>query len=504
MSQSRSVSSSAESIPAAPNLTARNQDASAIAGEPLTTDICVIGAGSGGLALALAAAAFGRKVVLIERHRMGGSSLNVGSIPSKALLATAKRAAAMRSAAPFGIASVEPQIDHRAVQQHVKSVISAIAPNDSVERLTGLGVKVILGAARFLDKRTVLAGDYRITARRFVIATGSSPEIPAIPGIETGGYFTNETIFEVDRKIPHLIVIGAGPVGLELAQAHLRLGSRVTVLEQARALGRDDPEAAAIALNALRGEGIDIREGTRVERVEIMSGYVRAHVSGPYGSQAIDGSHLLIAAGRTPNLSGLNLEAAGVKYGRQGIVVNRGLKTTNSRVFAIGDVAGGPHFSHVSSYQAEIVLRRALFWQPTKVDPSLIPWITFTDPELAQVGLTEDQARAAKHRVNVLRASFAENDRAKAERETIGHIKVVTSSKGYILGATIVGPNASELIQIWALAIAQRLHIKAMASYVAPYPTLGEIGRQAALRQYATLPAKRGVRKLIDFLARLG
>lgn len=499
MSQSRSGSSLAQNVPAAPNTGPVD-----LAGEPLTTDICVIGAGSGGLAVATAAAAFGRKVVLIEKHRMGGSTLNVGSVPSKALLASAKRAAAMRSAAPFGIASVEPQIDYRAVQSHVKSVISSIAPNDSVERLTGLGVRVILGAARFLDKRTVQAGDYRITARRFIVATGSSPDIPSIPGMETGGYLTNETIFEVDRKIPHLIVVGGGPIGLELAQAHLRLGGRVTVLESARALGRDDPEAAAIALNALRAEGMDIREGTRVERVEIMNGYVRAHVSSLHGTEAIDGSHLLIAAGRTPNLSGLNLEAAGIRYGQQGIFVSRGLKTSNGRVYAIGDVTGGPHFSHVSSYQAEVVLRRALFWLPAKVDPSIIPWITFTDPELAQVGLTEDQARAAKHRVNVLRASFAENDRAKAERETTGHIKVVTSSKGYILGATIVGPNASELIQIWSLAIAQRLHIKAMASYVAPYPTLGEIGRQAALRHYATLPTKTRVRKLIDFLARLG
>jgi pyruvate/2-oxoglutarate dehydrogenase complex dihydrolipoamide dehydrogenase (E3) component len=496
--------STSGSLPAESTSTTRNSGAAAVIGEPLATDICIIGAGSGGLAVAIAAAAFGRKVVLIERHRMGGSTLNVGSIPSKALLATAKRAAAMRTAGAFGITPVEPQIDYRAVQSQVKGVISSIAPNDSVERLTALGVRVILGAARFLDKRTVLAGDYRISARRFVIATGSSPEIPPIPGLETGGYLTNETIFEVDRKIPHLIVVGAGPIGLELAQAHLRLGSRVTVIDSARALGRDDTEAAAVTLNALSAEGMDIREENTIERVEITSGYVRVHVSSAYGQETIEGSHILIAAGRTPNLSGLNLEAAGIRYERKGIVVGRSLKTSNSRVFAVGDVTGGPHFSHVSSYQAEIVLRRALFWKSAKVDASIIPWITFTDPELAQVGLTEQQARAAKHKVNVLRASFAENDRAIAERETTGHIKVVTTPKGQILGATIVGPNASELIQIWSLAIAQRLNIKAMTSYVAPYPTLGEIGRQAALHRYATLPSKRSVRKLIDFLARLG
>jgi pyruvate/2-oxoglutarate dehydrogenase complex dihydrolipoamide dehydrogenase (E3) component len=499
MSQPRSGA-----LPAQSAETPSGESSVVLAGEPLATDICVIGAGSGGLAVATAAAAFGRKVVLVEKNKMGGGGLNVGSIPSKALLATAKRAHAMRTAAPFGIASVEPQIDYRAVQQHVRNVISAIAPQDSVERFTGLGVRVILGAARFLDKRTVLAGDYRITARRFVIATGSSPDVPPIPGLERTPYLTNETIFEADRKLPHLIVIGGGPIGLELAQAHLRLGSRVTVLEAARALGRDDPEAVAVALSALRAEGIDIREGAKVERVESMAGFVRVYVSTLNGIETVDGSHLLIATGRTPNLSDLNLPAAGIKFGKQGISVNRGLRTSNRRVYAIGDVAGGPHFSHVSSYQAEIVLRRALFWQPAKVDTTILPWITFTDPELAHVGLTEDQARAAKHKLNVLRASFAENDRAQAEGETTGHIKVVTNAEGRVLGATIVGPNASELIQIWALAVAQRLDIKALASYVAPYPTLGEIGRQAALRHYATLPSKTKVRKLIDFLAKLG
>jgi len=507
MSQSRSGSSSPHSVPAiaAAQSEARSDaNGDTVGGEPLAVDICVIGAGSGGIAVATAAAAFGRKVVLIERHKMGGGGLNVGSIPSKALLASAKRARAMRTADGFGIASVDPQIDHRAVHSHVRGVISAVAPNDSVERLTGLGVKVILGAARFLDKRTALAGDYRVTARRFVIATGSSPDIPPIPGLDTCAYLTNETVFDVDRKIQHLIVVGAGPVGLELAQAHARLGSRVTVLEASRALGKDDPEAVAVVLTALRAEGIDIVEGARIDRIDSMAGYVRVTVSSGEGTATVDGSHLFIAAGRTPNVSSLNLAAAGIKFGPGGIAVNRGLRTSNSRVYAIGDVVGGPQFSHLSSHHAEIFLRRALFWQPAKVDEQIVPWVTFTDPELAQVGLTEEQARAAKHKVNVLRASFAENDRALAERETTGHIKVVTAANGRVLGATIVGPSASELIQIWALAAARRLNIKAMTDYVAPYPTLGEIGRQAALRRFATLPASKNVRKLIDFLARLG
>lgn len=475
----------------------------ALSGEPLSADVCIIGAGSGGLALATAAVAFGRKVVLVEKQRMGGGGL-AGSIPSKALIASARRAHAMRTAAPFGIASVEPQIDHRAVQNNVKGVINAVAPNDSVERLTGLGVRVILGAARFLDKRTLLAGDYRITARRFVIATGSSPALPGIPGLDSCPFLTNETIFDIDRKIPHLVIIGGGTIGLELAQAHLRLGSRVTVIEADRALANDDPEASAVVLKALRAEGIDILEGTKVDRVESAGGYVRVHVATSHGTEILDGSHLLVATGRNPNISDLNLNAAGVKLGKDGIVVNRGQKTSNRRIYAIGDVTGGPRFSHVSSYQAEIVLRRSLFRIPAKFDAALIPWVTFTDPELSHVGLTEDQARAAGHKINVLRWPFTENDRALAEHQAQGHIKIVTTAKGRILGATIVGPSASELIQIWALAVAQELHIAAMAGYVAPYPTFGEIGKRAAFRFYATLPAKSNVRKLIDFLARLG
>ena len=499
MTQPRTASAHADTT----SRTAAAEPSVALAGEPLAADICIIGAGKGGLTLATLAAAFGRNVVLIEKHRMGGTSLS-GSIPSKALVAAARRAHALRTAAAFGIASVEPQIDPRAVQTHVKSAVAAVAPNDSVERLAGLGVRVILGAGRFLDKRTLLAGDYRITARRFVIATGSSPALPDIPGLDTCPYLTGETIFETDRKIPHLVVIGAGATGLELAQAHLRLGSRVTVIEAARALGSDDPEATAVVLKALAAEGVDIREETSVERVEGMSGYVRVHITGPRGTEIVDGSHLLLAAGRTPNVSDLNLAAAGIKTAPDGIVVNRGLKTSNRRVFAIGDVTGGPRFGHVSSTQAEIVLRRALFWLPTKFDPAHVPWVTFTDPELAHVGLTEDQARAAGYKINVLRWPFAENDRAHAEHETLGHIKVVTDRKGRILGATVVGADASELIQIWALAVARKLNIAALAGYVAPYPTRGEAGRRAALRYYAALPAKRSVRRLIDFLARLG
>jgi pyruvate/2-oxoglutarate dehydrogenase complex dihydrolipoamide dehydrogenase (E3) component len=485
--------------------TSQSGTASSVAqGDLITADICVIGAGSGGLSVAAAAVAFGRSVVLIEKHKMGGDCLNYGCVPSKALISSAKRAHALRTAGTFGVAPVEPTIDHRAVHDHVKGVIGAIAPNDSVERFTGLGVRVIAGAARFLDKKTVAAGDFRVRARRFVIATGSSPAVPPIPGLENAPYFTNETIFDNDRKLDHLIVIGGGPIGLEMAQAHLRLGSRVTVLEGARALAKDDPELTAVVLNHLRYEGVEIIEGAQADRIESFPGYLRVHYTSDGATRVVEGSHILVAAGRRPTVGDLNLEAAGVRYKPTGITVDRGLRTSNRRIFAIGDAIGGLQFTHVANYHAGIVIRRALFRLPAKVDLSIVPWVTFTEPELAHVGLSEEQAKKENGSVNVLRWPYHENDRAQAERATDGHVKVLTDKKGRILGATIVGLHAGELIHVWSFAIAQKLKIKAMTDWIAPYPTLGEINKRVAYRHFATAPGNRLIRRIIDFLAWFG
>jgi pyruvate/2-oxoglutarate dehydrogenase complex dihydrolipoamide dehydrogenase (E3) component len=276
------------------------------------------------------------------------------------------------------------------------------------------------------------------------------------------------------------------------------------VVETARALASDDPEASAVVLKALADEGVEVREGARAERVEAMSGFVRVHVTTAAGTETVDGSHLLIAAGNRPDLSDLNLDAAGVKRVPGGIAVNRGLRTSNRRIYAIGDVTGGPCLTHLATYQGSIVLRRALFRTPAKADPAIVPRVTFTDPELAHVGLGESEARAAGYRICVLRWPFAENDRAETEHETAGHIKIVTTPKGRILGATIVGAGAGELIQVWALAVAENLPVKAMADFVAPYPTRGEITKRTAMRWYAPAASRGTVRKLIDFLARLG
>ncbi len=472
--------------------------------ETIECDICVVGAGSGGLSVAAAAAAFGVNVVLIEKHKMGGDCLNYGCVPSKAMIAAGKRAHMMRTPQPFGIKGVEPEIDHRAVHDHIKSVIAAIEPNDSVERFTGLGVRVIQAAARFVDKQTVEAGEYRIKARRFVIATGSSPLVPPIPGLDTVPYFTNESVFDNQSKIDHLLIVGGGPIGMELAQAHSRLGTRVTVLEGAKALAKDDPEMTKVVLEHLRAEGIEIREGALVESVEGGPGRIVANIKTDAGAEAIEGTHILIAAGRKPNVSELGLEAAGIKFDKRGVKVNSGLVTSNSRVYAIGDVIGGLQFTHVANYHAGIIIRKALFRLPVKADDSVIPWVTFTDPELAHVGMTEAQAAEKHGKVHVLRWPYHENDRAQAERVTSGHVKVVTSKKGAILGATIVGEHAGELIQMWSLAASQKLKIKAMTGWVSPYPTLTEVNKRAAYKFYSSAPSNPLIRKAISLLAKLG
>lgn len=473
-------------------------------GQKISADFCVIGAGPGGLAVAAAAAAFGQSVVLIEKHKMGGSSLNYGSVPSKALLAAAKRANAIRTSAKFGIVAADPQIEARAVQEHVRSVIDAIAPNDAIERYTGMGIRVFSAAAKFIDKSTVVAAEHQITARRFVIATGSSPFVPSIPGLADVPYFTNETIFANAKPLPHLIIIGAGSTGLELAQAYRRLGSQVTVLEVSKALGKHDPELVPFVLCALRAEGIDIREGVAVQGVSHAGGSVAVTVKSDAGSETVTGSHVLLAAGRKANTSDMGLDAAGVAYDKSGIKVDAGLVTSNKRVFAIGDVTGGSAYTHTATDHASIVIRRALFRMPLKTTGRAVPRVTFTDPELAHVGMTEAEAREKFRKIKVLRWPYHENDRAQAERVTEGHVKVVVSAKGHILGATIVGAAAGELIQMWCLALSLGLKIKAMLEWISPYPTLSEINKRVAFRYYATAPGNPVVRKAIAWLAKLG
>lgn len=469
----------------------------------LTPDICVIGAGSGGLSVAAAAAAFGVPVVLIEKGVMGGDCLNFGCVPSKALIAAAKRAYSARNAASLGI-DANVKVDFARVHDHIRGVIAAIAPNDSVERFTGLGVRVIKGAARFKGADTVAVNDIEIKARRFVIATGSSPSAPPIPGLDAVRYLTNETVFDLKECPEHLLIIGAGPIGLELAQAFRRLGAQVTVLEAATPFAKEDPECTAVVLTQLAREKIDIRPNVKIVRIEKGRGSVRAVLATDKGEEKIEASHLLVAAGRRANVDDLGLDEAGIKYERRGVIVDKGLRTSNKRVYAIGDVAGGLQFTHAANYHAGLVIRNALFRLPVSANDALVPRVTFTDPELAHAGLTEVEARVRHKKIAVLRWPFHENDRAQAERDTHGHIKVIATSRGKILGATIVGAEAGEMITAWALAVAQGMNIRSMAGVVVPYPVRAEVGKRAAIGFFARSLTNSLVRSTIALLRRFG
>jgi len=467
----------------------------------LKTDLCVIGAGSAGLTVAAGASQMGARTVLIERALMGGDCLNSGCVPSKSLLAAAKAADTVRGARRFGVTAGDPEIDFAAVNDHVRGVIASIAPNDSVERFEGLGVTVLQTSARFADLNRLVAGDQTVEAKRFVIATGSRPSAPPIDGLDQVPYLTNETIFANRQRPDHLVIIGGGPIGFEMAQAHRRLGSAVTILEIAKFLAKDDPEASAVVCQRLTREGVVLREGVEIANVSKTEDGIAVTLK---GGETIGCSHVLVAAGRKPNVEDLNLAAAGVEVTPVGIAVDARMRTTNKRIFAAGDVAGGAQFTHVAGYHAGIILRNALFRLPAKTNLTALPWVTFTDPELAQVGLTEDLARASHSDIRILRHPFAENDRALADGTPDGFAKIITTKRGRILGATIVGSHAGELVHLWALAISQKLKIGAVATMIAPYPTLGEVSKRAAGNFYAASLFSDRTRWLIRLLLRLG
>ncbi len=445
--------------------------------EQIKTDICIIGAGSGGLSIAAGAVQMGASVVLIEGGEMGGDCLNAGCVPSKALIAAAKHAHAMTTGGAFGITPTTPEVDFGAVKDHVARVIEGIAPVDSQERFEGLGVRVIRAWAKFDGPDAVIAGDHRITARRYVIATGSRPFVPPIPGVDSVPYQTNETIFAQREKPEHLIVIGGGPIGMEMAQAHRRLGCAVTVIEGAKAFGRDDPETAAVVLKRMRSEGVEVIEEAPVVRIGGTVGAIEVEIK---DGRTVKGSDLLMAVGRQVSLEGLDLEKAGVAYTRKGVTVGADLRSSNRKVYAVGDAAGGLQFTHVAGYHAGVVIRQMLFGLPSKASTAHIPWATYTDPELAQIGPTEAEARKLHgEALKVVKFEYAENDRAQAEGKTEGLIKVMVV-KGRPIGVSIAGAQAGELIGLWALAIASKQKMGAIAGTVLPYPTLSEISKRAA------------------------
>jgi pyruvate/2-oxoglutarate dehydrogenase complex dihydrolipoamide dehydrogenase (E3) component len=473
--------------------------------EPLTPDICVIGADAGGLAVAAAAASFGVSTALIDHAGTVDESVrNSARASAWALMAAAERAHDVRDGARFGIKSGRTSVDFPVISEHMRDVIAALAPNAARERFVGLGVRVFKGAARFTDASTVAVDDVTIKADRFVIATGSAPILPGISGLLDTTHFTTDTLSEMGERPRHLIVVGAGMAGLELAQAFRRLGSKVTVLSATPPLANEDRECAAILLDALEREGIRLRSGVEIAKVSRSFGKVHVVLATPAGSETIQGSHLLLAVGRRPNMHDLALEAAGIRYGEEGIVVDRTLRTSNKRIYAIGGVTDAPKSDNVGPYHATLVIRHALFQLPVRVNHDSVARVAFTDPEFAHVGLQEEEARARKGVIRVLRWPFRGNERALAERSTDGHIKVVTDRNGNILGATIVGPHAGEGIAVWTLAVAQKLNVRALAALAVPHPSYGEMAKDAALTYFTRSLTSAGVRRIIGWLRRYG
>ncbi len=465
-----------------------------------TFDLCVLGAGSGGLSVAAGAAQLGLSVALLEPGEMGGDCLNSGCVPSKALLAAAKAAHSGAAAAKFGINYAAPTIDFGAVKDHVRGVIDTIAPVDSQERFEGLGCTVIRAAGRFVSRDTAEAGGRQIKARRFVIATGSRASVPPVPGLADTPYFTNETIFGLREAPAHLLIIGGGAIGCEMAQAHRRLGCAVTIVDLGPILPRDDADLVEVVRAALTSDGVTLIERTGIERVEHAGGAVRLVLD---GGRVVEGSHLLVAAGRSPTVDGLGLAEAGVDFTRKGIKVDARRRTTNKRIFAIGDCREGPQFTHAAGYEAGIVIQNICFRLPAKANFAALPWVTFTDPELAQVGLTEAAARKAGGDVRVLHWSYAENDRAQAEKRTEGRLKIILVG-GKVAGASIVGIGAGDLIQTWSIMMAAKLSLRSLTGIISPYPTYAEVNKRVASSAYTASLFSDRTRKVVRFLKRFG
>lgn len=461
----------------------------------LKTDFCVIGGGSGGLSFAAGASQLGAKVVLIEGQDMGGDCLNRGCVPSKALLAAAHMGKAIKDAENFGW-TIKGSINFQGVQKHIQRVIETLKPHDSVERFESLGVKVIQEMGLFKNESTVETNRYLIHAKRFIIATGSYPFIPPIPGLQNINYLTNETIFELKELPEHLVIIGGGPIGIEMAQAFLNLGSKVTVIEAFKALPKDDPELTHPLLEYLKAKGLDLIEGKPIHRIQKTPEGFKISV----GNNYITGTHLLVAAGRRPRIDSLNLDAAGIKYNPQGIQVNEKLQTTNKRAYAIGDCAGSFQFTHMAGYHAGLVIKSSIFGLPAKVNLTAIPWVTYTDPELAQVGAQEAhlEEKSIPHRV--LKANFGEIDRSVAQGQTQGFMKVMVSPKGKILGASALGAGAGDLIYPWAFAMQNNLKIKSFSQSIVPYPTVSDIHKKLAGQFFTPKLFNPKMRRIVKFL----
>ncbi|MDT8379949.1 MAG: FAD-dependent oxidoreductase [Desulfotignum sp.] len=447
-------------------------------------DIGIIGGGAAGLTTASGAAQLGAKVILIEQEdRLGGDCLHYGCVPSKTLIKTAHVYHQMKHATTFGLPEVVvPPVDFRQVADRIRSVVDTIQKHDSEERFCSLGAKVIFGQPRFVDEHAVHINGTAISAAKWVIATGSSPVAPPIPGLADTPHLTNREIFYMDTLPKSMIMLGAGPIGIEMAQAFNRLGTRVTVIDRARQiLGKEDKDMADTVMQIMANEGVQFVLESSIEQVDQSNGQARVTITDNTGKQRqISADALLVAMGRSPNTDGLGLEGIEIQVERTGIPVDNRLRTRHNHIYAAGDVNGGFQFTHAAGYEGGIVIANAVFRLPRKVNYTWLPWVTYTDPELASIGMNETMAKKAGIEYTVFTEAFKDNDRALAEGETEGRIKLLLDEKEKPIGVQILGPGAGNLISEWVAAFNGNVKLSTLAAAIHPYPTIGEINKRVA------------------------
>ncbi len=467
-------------------------------------DFAVIGGGAAGLTAASGAAQLGARTLLIEKEEvLGGDCLHFGCVPSKTLIKTAHVFHLIRNAEKFGLPPVVAgPVDFARVAERIRSVIAAIQEHDSLERFAGLGITVLQGSPAFCDEHVVSCGGRRISAGKWLIATGSSPAIPDLPGLDTLSYLTNREIFSLRRLPESLIILGAGPIAIEMAQAFTRLGSRVTVLQRnIQILSREDLDMACSLMQVLEEEGVVFHLGCKVLQLRDVNGKKEADIETAEGSTlTIRAAEILVALGRTANTGGLGLEDLGISASARGITVDRRLRTAQGHIFAAGDVIGGFQFTHAAGYEGSIVLSNAVLHLPRKADYGRMPWCTYTGPELAGIGMNEKTAAAAGLAYRIWTEDFAANDRGLAENEGIGRVKLLVGGNGKPLGVQVLGPHAGELLSEWIAVFNGRLGLATLAGSVHPYPTLSEINKKVAGSIYAEKLFSDRMKKVLRFL----
>lgn len=469
-------------------------------------DIGIIGGGAAGLTVASGAAQLGVKTLLIEKEKeLGGDCLHFGCVPSKTLIKTAHVYHLMQNSSRFGLPGIAPQpVDFRNIADRIRSVVGKIQQHDSVERFNKLGAKVEFGAPRFSDEHTVDLDGKPVTAKKWLLATGSSPAIPQIDGLDNTPYLTNREIFYLDNLPESLIILGAGPIAIEMAQAFCRLGSKVTVIQRNnQILSKEDRDMADLVMNVLREEGVSFHLGCKILRARNQGNKREITIETRNGKElTICGAEILVALGRSVNTYELGLSEIGIDFDRKGVKVDKRLRTSQKHIYAAGDVIGSYQFTHAAGYEGGIVVSNAVFHLPRKVDYTWMPWCTYTGPELASIGMNEKMAQATGINYQLWTENFANNDRSLAEGENIGKIKLLIGSNNKPLGVQIIGPHAGELLGEWVAALNGNLKLSGLAGSIHPYPTLTEINKKVVGSTFTGKIFSDRVRKILKFLFR--